>query len=148
MQKQDISIAIASDHAGFHLKEFIKDLLKKSQIEVEDFGTYSEESVDYPDFVHPLSLAMEAGKHAFGIIMCGSGNGVNMTANKHRGIRAALCWRPEIARLARAHNDANVLALPARFIDEESAIETVLLFLHTDFDDGRHKERVKKIGIR
>ncbi len=147
MQKQDISIAIASDHAGFHLKEFIKDLLKKSQIGVEDFGTYSEESVDYPDFVHPLSLAMEAGKHAFGIIMCGSGNGVNMTANKHRGIRAALCWRPEIARLARAHNDANVLALPARFIDEESAIETVLLFLHTDFDGGRHKERIKKIGI-
>lgn len=148
MQKHDISIAIASDHAGFKLKEFIKTLLKELGIEVEDFGTHSEESVDYPDFVHPLSVALEAGEHSFGVIMCGSGNGVNMTANKHRGIRSALCWVPEIARLARAHNDANVLALPARYIDEDLAIETVLLFLNTGFDGGRHEERVKKIRIQ
>lgn len=145
MQKQDISVAIASDHAGFHLKEIIKNVLIKSAIEVEDFGTHTEESVDYPDFVHPLARAVEAGRHAFGIVMCGSGNGVNMTANKHLGIRSALCWKPEIARLARAHNDANVLALPARYIDEESAIEAVLVFLDTAFDGGRHEGRVKKI---
>ncbi len=145
MQKKDISVALASDHAGFQLKGFIKKLLEKNNIVLEDFGTYSEESVDYPDFIHPLSDAVESGKHAYGIIMCGSGNGVSMTANKHPGIRAALCWKPEIARLARAHNNANVLALPARFIDEEYAIETVILFLNTDFEGGRHVERVNKI---
>ncbi len=148
MQKQDISIALASDHAGFHLKEMIKELLQRSAIELEDFGTYSDESVDYPDFIHPLSRAVEAGKHTFGIIMCGSGNGVSMTANKHMGIRSALCWQPEIARLARAHNDANVLALPARHIDEESALEAVLLFLNTGFEGGRHEVRVNKIRIQ
>lgn len=148
MSKKKISIALASDHAGFRLKSMIKKLLEKHEIELEDYGTSSEESVDYPDFVHPLSHAVESGEHTYGIIMCGSGNGVSMTANKHRGIRAALCWQPEIARLARAHNDANVLAFPARYIDEESVIEAVLLFLNTDFEGGRHIDRVNKIKIQ
>ncbi len=148
MQKKNISIALASDHAGFRLKGLIKELLEKNGIELEDYGTNSEESVDYPDFVHPLSHAVESGVHTFGIIMCGSGNGVSMTANKYAGIRAALCWQPEIARLARAHNNANVLAFPARYIDEESAIEAVLLFLNTDFEGGRHVERVNKIQMQ
>ncbi len=148
MQKKSISIALASDHAGFKLKEMIGVLLKKNEFELEDFGTHNDNSVDYPDYIHPLSHAVESGKHTFGIIMCGSGNGVNITANKHRGVRSALCWQPEIARLARAHNDANVLALPARFIDEESAIETVLIFLNTDFEGGRHVNRVNKIVIQ
>lgn len=148
MLKNIISIALASDHAGFRLKGMIKNLLEKNRITLQDYGTYSEESVDYPDFIHPLSEAVASGKHNYGIIMCGSGNGVSMTANKHLGIRAALCWQPEIARLARAHNDANVLALPARYIDEESAIECVLLFLNTDFERGRHVERVNKIGMK
>ncbi len=145
MNQKSISVALASDHAGFQLKGMIKKLLEKNGIVLEDFGTHSEESVDYPDFVHPLSLAVESGKHAYGIIMCGSGNGVSITANKHQGVRAALCWQPEIARLARAHNDANILALPARYIDAEAAIETVLLFLNTDFEGGRHVKRVNKI---
>ena len=148
MKKNNISIALASDHAGFQLKSMIKKMLEKNGIELEDFGTHSEESVDYPDFVHPLSHAVALGKHTFGIIMCGSGNGVGMTANKHHGIRAALCWQPEIARLARAHNDANVLAFPARYIDEESALEAVLLFLNTAFEGGRHVERVNKIPLQ
>lgn len=148
MQQIKASIALAGDHAGFRMKEMIRVLLKKNDFEVEDFGPYTDDSVDYPDFVHPLSHAVETGKHSFGIIICGSGNGVSMTANKHQGIRAALCWQPVIARLARAHNNANVLALPARFIDEESAIESVLVFLNTDFEGGRHVNRVNKIRIQ
>ncbi len=147
MQKKSVSIALACDHAGFSLKEMIKHHLKKNEFGIEDFGTHSPESVDYPDFVHPLSHSVESGRHTLGIIMCGSGNGVSMTANKHCDIRAALCWQPEIARLARAHNNANVLALPARYIDEEAAIKTVLMFLNTDFEGGRHIERVNKIKI-
>lgn len=144
--KQFQKIGFACDHAGFVLKELLKKLLTENNYLVKDYGAYSEDSVDYPDHVHPLAKAVEKGEHEFGIVICGSGNGVSMTANKHRGVRAALCWKPEIARLARAHNDANVLALPARFIDDLMAIETVNTFLNTDFDGGRHKQRVEKIS--
>ncbi len=148
MGSKQLSIAIASDHAGYFLKEILKSFLKKNDYEVEDYGTNSEKRADYPDHVHPLAKAIETGKHSRGIVICGSGNGVNITANKHQGIRAALSWTPEIARLARAHNDANVLALPARFIDEETAMECVLLFLNTTFEGGRHTVRVEKIRAK
>lgn len=138
-------IAMASDHAGFFLKELIKTFLIKNGYEVTDYGTDSESRADYPDHVHPLARSLEAGNHDRGIVICGSGNGVSITANKHQGVRAALSWTPEIARLARAHNNANVLALPARFIDEDTAMECVLLFLNTSFEGGRHENRVKKI---
>ena len=142
------TIAIASDHAGYTLKELVKTFLKKNGYLVKDYGANSEDRVDYPDYVHPLAVAIESGKHTSGIVICGSGNGVSITANKHQGIRSALSWTPEIARLARAHNDANVLALPARFIDEEAAMEAVLVFLNTNFEGGRHIERVNKICIQ
>lgn len=148
MDKQRIDslkIAIASDHAGFILKEILKELLVRNKYTVKDYGTDSEQSVDYPDYVHPLAQAVESGMHDYGIVICGSGNGVSMTANKYSGIRAALCWKPEIARLARAHNNANVLAFPARHIDQEEAMESVILFLNTEFEGGRHKNRVNKI---
>ncbi len=142
------SIALASDHAGYFLKEIIKGFLIKNGHEVKDYGTDSEERADYADHVHPLASALEAGQHERGIVICGSGNGVNITANKYQGVRSALSWTPEIARLGRAHNDANVLALPARFIDEVTALECVLLFLSTPFEGGRHAERVQKIRIK
>ncbi len=141
------SVAIGSDHAGYALKEIIKKYLSDLGHAVRDYGTDSEESADYPDYIHPLAEAVDKGEYAFGIIMCGSGNGASMTANKHRGVRAALCWTPEIAYLARAHNDANVLALPARFIEEEEALETVHIFLTAGFEGGRHHERVRKIAF-
>lgn len=148
MQRKNISIALASDHAGYSLKEMIKLFLKKNNYEIEDYGTHSHESVDYADYIHPLAQSLESGRHNYGIIICGSGNGVSMTANKYQGIRSALCWQPEIARLARAHNNANILALPARFIEEEAAFEAVLLFLNTAFEGGRHVERVNKIKMK
>ncbi len=148
MSEKRPAIAIASDHAGYFLKELIKGFLRKNYYEVTDYGTDSEERADYADHVHPLARAIEEGKHEKGVIICGSGNGVSITANKHQGIRAALSWTQETARLARAHNDANVLALPARFIDEETAMECVLLFLNTPFEGGRHVERVQKIRIK
>lgn len=148
MESKLLPVALASDHAGYFLKELIKTFLKKNDYEVTDFGTDSENRADYPDHVHPLAKAMEAGSHQRGIVICGSGNGVNITANKYQGVRAALSWKPEIARLGRAHNDANVLALPARFIDEETAMECVLLFLNTSFEGGRHVERVEKIPVK
>lgn len=148
MNKHRNTIAIASDHAGYHLKALLKGFLAQHGFEIKDYGTFSEERADYPDHVHPLAQAIEAGTYERGIVICGSGNGVNMTANKHKGIRAALCWTPEVARLARAHNDANVLALPARFIDAESAMESALIFLNTAFEGGRHVERVNKIRIK
>ncbi len=138
-------IAIAGDHAGFSLKDVIVRHLEHKGFLVRDYGTFNDESVDYPDFVHPLAEAVAAGTHDKGIVICGSGNGVSMTANKHGGIRAALSWMPEIARLARAHNDANVLALPARFIEESQALETVDVFLNTVFEGGRHLNRIRKI---
>ena len=148
MDKSIYPIALASDHAGFFLKEIIRKFLEKNGFIVEDYGTYSDARTDYPDHVHPLAAALELGQHQTGIVICGSGNGVSMTANKHRGVRAALCWKPEIARLARAHNDANVLALPARFIDEETALEALTLFLNTPFEGGRHVQRVNKIPVK
>ena len=140
-----MKIAVGSDHAGFLLKEAIRHHLMAKGYQVSDYGTFSEESADYPDYVHPLSRDVESGKHSFGIVVCGSGNGVNITANKHQGIRSALCWNTEIARLARLHNDANVLALPARFIDEASGLAIADVFLSTEFEGGRHQARVDKI---
>lgn len=140
-------IALASDHAGYELKTFLKPYLESKGYELEDFGTFSEESCDYPDFAHPAALAVEEGRCDFGIGMCGSGNGIQITLNKHQGIRAALCWLPEVASLARQHNDANFLVLPARFISKEEALKIVDAFLDAKFEGGRHERRVKKIPV-
>lgn len=140
-------IALCSDHAGFELKDAIIEHLHKSGYETDDFGTYSAESCDYPDFAHPCALAVEAGTDYPGIAMCGTGNGIAMTLNKHQGIRAALCWTTELAKLARQHNDANILVLPARFIDRQTAIAVVDAFLSTGFDGGRHQRRIEKIPV-
>lgn len=141
-----MTIAIGCDHAGFPYKDSIIRMLKKRGDEVLDFGTNSPESVDYPDFVHPTANAVESGKADLGIVICGSGNGVAMTANKHQGIRAALCWKTELAALARQHNNANVLAIPARFISKRMALAMVRTFLDTGFEGGRHARRVGKIA--
>jgi ribose 5-phosphate isomerase B len=141
-----MKLAIGADHAGFSLKEKLKKYLLEKGIEVKDFGAPSEQSVDYPDFAHPVAKAVEKKEAEFGLLMCGSGNGINMAANKHQGIRAALCWNSEIAKLARQHNDANILSLPARFIEEEEAKKCVDVFLSTPFEGGRHENRVKKIN--
>jgi len=138
-------IAIGCDHAGFPLKDHLATMLRGMGYEVEDFGTHNSESVDYPDFVHPVAESVESGRSLFGIVMCGSGNGVAMTANKHQGIRAALCWTEELAALARQHNNANILALPIRFVSEELALKIVLAFLHAEFEGGRHQGRIEKI---
>lgn len=138
-------IAIACDHAGFDYKEIIKKHLE-GKYEVQDFGTYSKDSVDYPDFVHPAAISVEKGENEFGILICGSGEGVAITANKHQEIRCALCWMPELAELARQHNNANMIALPARFIAAELAVDIVEKFLNTDFEGGRHQNRVSKIA--
>ena len=139
-------IPIGADHAGFSLKEKVIQHLKKSGFEILDFGCFSEESIDYPDFGHPVASMVEENVGMKGILICGSGNGINMTANKHQGIRSALCWKKEIAELARLHNDANIIALPARFISEEEAVEMIDVFLTTEFEGGRHQMRVNKIG--
>lgn len=139
-------IAIAADHAGFEYKELIKKQLE-GKYEVQDFGTYSADSVDYPDFVHPAAASVENGENELGILICGTGNGVQITANKHQKIRCALCWMPELATLARQHNDANMMSMPARFIAKELALEIVDKFLTTDFEGGRHQNRVDKIAI-
>ena len=141
-----MKIAIGSDHAGFGYKEKIKEFLTTQGHEVQDFGTLSTDSVDYPDFAHPTSAAVEKGEVKFGILSCGSGQGVNMTANKHQGVRSALCWNTDLARLSRMHNNANVIALPARFVAAEYAIEMVDVFLNTEFEGGRHQNRVNKIS--
>ncbi|MCM1292248.1 MAG: ribose 5-phosphate isomerase B [Bacteroides sp.] len=140
-------IALCSDHAGFELKKVIIAHLEEAGYETKDFGTYSSESCDYPDYAHPCALAVESGEYDLGIAMCGTGNGIAMTLNKHQGIRAALCWDVELASLARRHNDANVLVLPARFIAESKALEVVDTFLHTDFEGGRHARRIAKIPV-
>ena len=142
-----MKIAICSDHAGFGLKSIIEGYLEAQGLEYEDFGTYSEESCDYPDFAHPAAEAIERGECYPGIAMCGTGNGIAMTLNKHQGIRAALCWNTELAALARQHNDANVLVLPARFIGPEVALAIVDTFLNTGFDGGRHERRIRKIPV-
>ena len=140
-----LKIAIGGDHAGFQLKESIIAKLETEGHLIEDFGPVSDKSVDYPDYVHPVAKVVENKEFDFGILICGSGNGVAMTANKHKGIRAALCWNEMLAKLARAHNDANVLCLAGRFIDYELAEEIVDVFLSTGFDGGRHVDRIKKI---
>ncbi len=140
-----MKIAIGCDHAGFELKETLKTYLVEKGFELMDKGTYSLDSVDYPDFAHAVSIAIEKGQVGLGILICGSGNGISMAANKHAGIRAALCWKSEIASLARLHNNANILSLPARFISVEEAEEIVDTFLSTDFEGGRHANRVNKI---
>lgn len=143
-----MNLAITSDHAGYYLKtKLIKYLINEGHI-VKDLGTDSDESVDYPEFGHALAIEIENGKYDFGISICGSGNGISMTANKHQGIRSALCWNKEISELARAHNDANICALPGRFISIEEAIVIVETFLNTHFDGGRHERRIKKIPLR
>lgn len=138
-------LAIGCDHAGFQLKEIIKNYLISEGCQLKDFGTYSEERADYPDFAHPVAEAVVKKECDYGILICGSGNGVNMSANKHKGIRSALCWISEIAQLARLHNDANIITLPSRFMTEEEAKKSVDVFLTTAFEGGRHTERVNKI---
>jgi ribose 5-phosphate isomerase B len=140
-------IPIGCDHAGFKTKELIVKHLTNKGLEVKDFGCYSEESIDYPDYAHPLADAVSKGEFDEGITLCGSGNGINMTANKHQGIRSAICWLPEIAKLARQHNDANICALPARYITDEQAIEIVKIFFATGFEGGRHINRINKIPV-
>lgn len=141
-------IAFACDHAGYKTKQFLIKKLTEKGYEIKDFGTFSEESVDYPDFAHPMAKAVEEGGFDLGISLCGSGNGINMTANKHQGIRSALCWNTEISKLARLHNDANVCALPARFVTEEEAMNIVDVFLNTGFEGGRHIRRIEKIPVK
>ena len=138
-------LAIGSDHAGFEYKEEIKKALIAAGWQVSDKGTYSLDSTDYPDYAHPVATMVESGEATAGILVCGSGNGVCMTANKHQGIRAALCWTEELASLARQHNNANVLCLPSRFVSLESAQKMVDIFLSTAFEGGRHQKRVEKI---
>jgi len=139
-------VAIGADHAGFEYKTIIIDLLKSKGFQVKDLGTYSATSVDYPDFAHPVADMVESGEASFGILVCGSGNGVAITANKHAGIRAALCWNEELAKLAREHNNANVLCLPSRFVTTTVAGDMVTAFAETPFEGGRHQKRVEKIG--
>lgn len=139
-------ISIGSDHAGFTTKLRIVQALQAKGYPVIDHGAFSADSVDYPDFIHPVAEDIESGEAAFGIILCGSGNGAAMTANKHQAIRAALCWTEELAALARQHNNANVLAIPARFVSEDLALKMTDIFLNTDFEGGRHTRRVEKIA--
>lgn len=140
-----VKIVLGADHAGFEWKESIKHWLVDQGYAVLDKGAFSTESVDYPDYIHPVARAIEAGDAKLGIVFCGSGNGVAMTANKHAHIRAAIAWKPELAALARQHNDANVLAIPTRFVTVEMALEMVKTFLNTEFEGGRHQNRVNKI---
>lgn len=143
--KLPAKIVIGSDHAGFEYKEAIKNYLEKNNIHIVDVGTYSTDSCDYPDYAHAAANEIETGNATFGILICGSANGVAITANKHQKIRAALCWQNEIASLARQHNDANVICIPARFVTIDEAVEMVHTFLTTDFEGGRHQKRVEKI---
>ncbi|MBB6271473.1 ribose 5-phosphate isomerase B [Pedobacter cryoconitis] len=139
-----LKIAIGADHAGFAYKELLRDYL--TDFEVQDFGTYSSASVDYPDFAHPVASAVENGEFSFGILICGSANGIAISANKHQGIRAAICWENELASLSRQHNNANIICIPARFVSEELAKEMVITFINTAFEGGRHASRVEKIS--
>lgn len=143
--RNNTPVGLCSDHAGYELKCIIEGYLASRDIETRDFGTDSVESCDYPDYAHPCAVAVESGEVYPAIAICGTGNGIGMTLNKHRGIRAALCWDVELARLARAHNDANVLVLPARFIAPEKALAVVDAFLSTDFEGGRHQRRLDKM---
>ncbi len=138
-------IAIGADHAGFDYKTKISEMLKQKGFEIVDIGPYNNESVDYPDFAHPVAASVEKGEADFGILVCGSGNGMAMSANKHQGVRAAVCWNTELGALARQHNDANVLCLPGRFISNLEAANIVNAFFEADFEGGRHQRRVDKI---
>ena len=139
-------IAIGADHAGFEYKELLKKWLEKNGYSVKDFGTYSTDSVDYPDFAHPVASAVEKKEYNLGLLLCGSANGVAITANKHQGVRAALCWNEEVAELARHHNNANIVCIPARFVSYEVAEKILDRFLHASFEGGRHERRVEKIS--
>jgi len=141
-------IAIVSDHAGFYLKEKILNYLIKEKYNITDLGCPTADTVDYPDYGHPLANAVSAGEFDLGISICGTGNGINMVVNKHQGIRGALCWNEEISRLARAHNDANICAIPGRFVNESEAYLIVKAFLTTSFEGGRHKPRIDKIALK
>lgn len=142
-----LPVAIGADHAGFEYKEAVKKQLENAGWTVADKGTYSLDSVDYPDFAHPVATDVAEGKAAFGILICGSGNGVCITANKHAGVRAALCWNEELAALSRQHNNANVLCMPARFVPLDLAEKMVAAFIDTPFEGGRHEKRVEKIAL-
>jgi len=143
-----MKIAIASDHAGFEMKQHLLEVLKSKGHKLKDFGSYTKESSDYPDYAHPLAQTIENKEYDVGISLCGSGNGISITANKYAGIRSAICWDVKIAELARKHNDANICALPARFLDEKKAEEIVDVFLTTGFEGGRHQRRIDKIPIK
>lgn len=147
-EQSEKPIGICSDHAGFEMKSYLISLFKEKGIVYKDFGTYSNERCDYPDFAHPMAIAVEKGECYPGIGLCGTGNGINMVLNKHQGIRSALCWNPEVAALSRAHNDANVLVLPARVISNEEAYEVLVSFLNTSFEGGRHIPRIEKIPVK
>lgn len=140
-----MKIAIAGDHAGFGMKEEVLEYLKNQGHEVKDFGAFSSESSDYPDYAHPMATAIESGGYDLGISFCGSGNGINIAANKHQGIRSAICWNEEIAELARAHNNANICAIPARFVTKEKALAIIGAFLSAQYEGGRHQRRIDKI---
>lgn len=141
-----LPVAIGADHAGFEYKEAVISFLDGKNIPYKDFGTYSIDSVDYPDFAHPVATEVEEKKASFGILICGSGNGVAITANKHQDVRAAVCWGEQLAELARKHNDANIICLPARFVRESDVEKMVSIFIQTDFEGGRHENRVRKIA--
>jgi ribose 5-phosphate isomerase B len=147
MFNKQLPVAIGADHAGFEYKEFLKQVLQDAGWIIEDKGTYSMDSVDYPDFAHPVADMTATGQAAFGILVCGSGEGVCITANKHSGVRAALCWNEEVARLSRQHNNANVICMPARFVSKEEASAMLHAFIDTAFEGGRHEKRVEKINL-
>lgn len=142
-----MKIAIGNDHAGYELKLVLSDWLKEQGYDVKDYGTDSSEAADYPDFMHPVAASVEKGEFDLGVLVCGSGQGASITANKHQGIRATLCWMPEIAALARSHNDANIICLPGRFLEKDIAIEILKVFLDTSFDGGRHQRRIDKVPM-
>lgn len=148
MNSKHDMIPIASDHGGFEMKNYIIEKLKFEGYQLKDFGAFGLESVDYPDFIHPLASEINQGNYKLGIIICGSGNGAQIVANKYPNVRAALCWSEEITKLARQHNNANVLSLPGRFIDPEFAMKLVRIFLNTSFEGGRHTIRIEKIGLK
>ncbi|MBP6432374.1 MAG: ribose 5-phosphate isomerase B [Ferruginibacter sp.] len=141
-----LPIALGCDHAGFDCKEDLISFLEGEGVAFKDYGCFSKDSVDYADFAHPVATAVEKGEAAFGVLLCGSANGVAMTANKHQGIRAAICWEQEIAELARKHNDANIICIPARFVRDGDAEKMLDIFMNTAFEGGRHEARVKKIS--
>lgn len=141
----ELRIALASDHAGYTLKQAVQNYLQQQGAQTRDFGCYGTDSCDYPDFAHPMAAAVEQGDYDYGIAICSTGNGITMTANKHQGIRAALCWETRLAELARQHNNANVLGLPANFISQDFALDIVRVFFSTDFEGGRHLRRINKI---